>query len=224
MKNILMKLNKIQVELKAPKGQFNNFGKYAYRNSEDILEALKPLLEKYKTAINITDEIIVVGDRDVTMNINDEINGELKLVNGRFYIKATATLYDIESGESIKATAFAREEESKKGMDSSQLTGSTSSYARKYALNGLLAIDDTKDSDTTNKHGKEENKVDNKTENNKFISQAQQKRLFAIAKSNAELVKGVIKNYGHESTSTIKKQEYQAICDDIEHLVEVAGQ
>ena len=204
MKNILMKLNKIQVELKAPKGQFNKFGNYKYRSCEDILEALKPLLEKYKAAINITDEIAVVGDR--------------------YYIRAIATLYDIESGESIEAMAFAREDESKQGQDLSQLTGSTSTYARKYALNGLLAIDDTKDSDTTNKHGKEENKVDNKTENNKFISQAQQKRLFAIAKSNAELVKGVIKKYGHESTSTIKKQEYQAICDDIEHLVEVAGQ
>ena len=203
MKNILMKLNKIQVELKAPKGQFNKFGNYNYRSCEDILEALKPLLEKYKAAINITDEIAVVGDR--------------------YYIRAIATLYDIESGESIDAMAFAREDESKKGQDLSQLTGSTSSYARKYALNGLLAIDDTKDSDTTNKHGKDENKQDKKTENNEFISQPQQKRLFAIAKSNAELVKGVIKNYGHESTSTIKKQEYQAICDDIEHLVEVAG-
>ena len=204
MKNILMKLNKIQVELKAPKGQFNKFGNYKYRNSEDILEALKPLLEKYKAAINITDEIILIGDR--------------------YYVKATTTIYDIESGEGIETTAYAREDESKKGQDLSQLTGSTSSYARKYALNGLLAIDDTKDSDTTNKHGKDENKQDKKTENNEFISQPQQKRLFAIAKSNAELVKGVIKNYGHESTSTIKKQEYQAICDDIEHLVEVAGQ
>lgn len=204
MKNILTKLNKIQVELKAPKGQFNSFGKYHYRSTESILEALKTLLEKYKTVINITDEITLIGDR--------------------YYVKATATLYDVESGESIETTAFAREDESKKGQDLSQLTGSTSSYARKYALNGLLAIDDTKDSDSTNKHGKEESKQDKKTENNEFISQPQQKRLFAIAKSNSELVKGVIKSYGHESTSTIKKQEYQAICDDIEHLVEVAGQ
>lgn len=219
MKNILNKLNKIQVELKAPKSQFNKFGNYKYRNSEDILEALKPLLEKYKAAINITDEIILVGDRDTVININDEINGEIKL-SGRFYIKSTATLYDIESGERIEATAFAREEENKKGMDASQLTGSTSSYARKYALNGLLAIDDTKDSDTTNKHEKEQ---DEKEENN-FISPSQQKRLFAIAKSNAELVKGVIKKYGHESTSTITKQEYKGICDDIEHLIEVAGE
>lgn len=212
MKNILMKLNKIQVELKAPKGQFNKFGNYKYRNSEDILEALKPLLGKYKAAINITDEIILIGDR--------------------YYIKATASLYDIESGMFIDSVAFAREEENKKGMDSSQITGSASSYARKYALNGLLAIDDTKDSDSTNKHGKEENKLPEKVaetfdkikvENN-FISQAQQKRLFAIAKSNAELVKGVIKKYGHESTSTITKQEYQGICNDIEHLIEVAGE
>ena len=219
MKNILTKLNKIQVELKAPKGQYNKFGNYKYRNSEDILEALKPLLEKYKAAINIKDEIIVVGGRDTVININDEINGEIKVVSDRYYIKATATLFDIESGESIDATAFAREEENKKGMDSSQITGSTSSYARKYALNGLLAIDDTKDSDSTNKHGQEEKKQDKKEENNELISQPQQKRLFAIAKSNAELVKGVIKKYGHESTSTITKQEYQGICDDIEHLM-----
>ena len=213
MKNILTKLNKIQVELKAPKGQFNKFGNYKYRNSEDILEALKPLLEKYKAAINITDEITLIGDR--------------------YYIKATATLYDIESELFIDAVAFAREEESKKGMDASQITGSASSYARKYALNGLLAIDDTKDSDSTNKHGKDENKMPEKVaeaydkiklENNEFISQPQQKRLFAIAKSNAELVKGVIKKYGHESTSTITIREYQGICDDIEHLIEVNGE
>lgn len=200
MKNILNKLNKIQVELKAPKSQYNKFGNYKYRNSEDILEALKPLLEKHKTAINITDEIILIGDR--------------------YYIKATASLYDIESGIFIDAVAFAREEETKKGMDASQITGSASSYARKYALNGLLAIDDTKDSDTINKHEKEQ---DEKVENN-LISPSQQKRLFAIAKSNAELVKGVIKKYGHESTSTITKQEYKGICNDIEHLIEVAGE
>lgn len=213
MKNILTKLNKIQVELKAPKGQFNSFGKYHYRSTESILEALKPLLDKYKTVINIKDEIEVIGER--------------------YYIKATVTILDVESGESIEATAFAREDESKKGQDLSQLTGSTSSYARKYALNGLLAIDDTKDSDTTNKHEQEENKQDEKVaksfnkikvENNELISQAQQKRLFAIAKSNAELVKGVIKKYGHESTSTITKREYQGICDDIEHLIEVNGE
>jgi hypothetical protein len=199
MKNILTKLNIIQTKLSVPKNQRNNFGNYNYRSSEDILEGVKPLLDETKTIINVSDEI--------------------EMFDNRFYVKATATIYDIETGESISAVGYAREEESKKGMDASQLTGATSSYARKYALNGLLAIDDNKDSDSTNKHGQEEKKQDKKEENNEFISQPQQKRLFAIAKSNAELVKGVIKNYGHESTSTITKQEYKGICDDIEHLM-----
>lgn len=134
MKNVLMKLSKIQTELKAPKGQFNSFGKYKYRSCEDILEGVKPLLAEHKCAITIADEMVMIGER--------------------YYIKATATLHDCESGESIFNAALAREEEIKKGMDSSQVTGATSSYARKYALNGLLAIDDTKDSDATNNHGK----------------------------------------------------------------------
>ena len=133
---IYEKLNQIQTELNVPKEQRNNFGNYNYRSSEDILEGVKPLLEKTKTAITVSDEINLVGDR--------------------YYIKATAKLIDIETGESVEAIGFAREEESKKGMDSSQLTGSTSSYARKYALNGLLAIDDNKDADSTNKHEKDE--------------------------------------------------------------------
>ena len=201
--NIQEKLIKIQKELKAPKSQYNNFGKYSYRSAEDILEAVKPICHEQKCTITLSDEV-------------KELN------NGWVYITAIATLSDAESAVSVQA--HARESETRKGMDSSQITGSSSSYARKYALNGLFAIDDTKDSDTTNKHEKDENKQDKKTENNEFISQAQQKRLFAIAKSNAELVKGVIKNYGHESTSTITKQEYQGICDDIEHLMKVAGE
>jgi hypothetical protein len=132
---IMKELLEIQTELEAPKGQYNKFGKYYYRNAEDILKALKPLLKKYKCTINVTDELVMVGER--------------------YYIKATATLKN-ESGETEIAAGFAREEENKKGMDLMQLTGATSSYARKYALNGLLAIDDNKDSDTTNKHGKEE--------------------------------------------------------------------
>lgn len=102
-------------------------------------------------------------------------------------------------------------------MDASQLTGSTSSYARKYALNGLLAIDDNKDSDSTNKHGKEEKADDLITEN-------QIKRMFAISKGNHELVRKVLGNYGHTSSKTVTKKEYQGICDDIEHLIEVAGE
>ena len=123
----------IQSELKAPKNQWNDFGKYNYRSAEDILEAVKPLLKKHECHLTISDEMVVLGDR--------------------YYVKATATL--AKEGESISTTAYAREEESKKGMDASQITGSTSSYARKYALNGLFCIDDTKDSDFTNTHGKE---------------------------------------------------------------------
>jgi hypothetical protein len=121
---ILDRLAKIQRELKAPKGQFNAFGKYKYRSCEDILEAVKPLL----------DGAILV------------INDELLLIGNRFYVKATATLRDDTA--TIEATAYAREEETKKGMDASQITGAASSYARKYALNGLFLIDDTKDADT----------------------------------------------------------------------------
>lgn len=126
--NIYQKLLNIQTELKAPKNQYNSFGKYNYRNSEDILEALKPLLNKNKTTVIISDKPIAVGNR--------------------VYIQATVKFIDVETGEAVETTAMAREEETKKGMDSSQITGSSSSYARKYALNGMFCIDDTKDSDT----------------------------------------------------------------------------
>lgn len=122
------KLIGIQNELKAPKNQYNSFGKYHYRNCEDILESAKPIIKKYNASLVITDEIVLIGDR--------------------YYVKATATLTDTETGEVVTNSAYARESESQKGMDSSQLTGATSSYARKYALNGLFLIDDTKDADT----------------------------------------------------------------------------
>lgn len=135
---LLEKLLAIQIELKAPKNQYNSFGKYKYRNCEDILEAVKPLCLKNKAVLTISDEI--------------------KNENGRFYVKAIATLHDTESDETILVSAFAREVENKTGMDGSQVTGASSSYARKYALNGLFAIDDTKDSDTTNTGDKGEDK------------------------------------------------------------------
>jgi|ERR1035437_10079368 hypothetical protein len=124
MNNLILKLSKIQKELKAPKGQRNSFGNYNYRSCEDILEAVKPLLEN--CILTISDEVVVLGDR--------------------YYVKATAKLQSEE--QVIENTAYARESLEKKGMDSSQITGATSSYARKYALNGLFAIDDTKDMDT----------------------------------------------------------------------------
>lgn len=120
------KLVNIQKELKAPKGQYNSFGKYKYRSCEDILEAVKPLLAKNGCILTLSDDIVSAGNR--------------------FYIKAVATISDGDS--SITVSALAREEETKKGMDGSQITGTASSYARKYALNGLFCIDDTKDADT----------------------------------------------------------------------------
>lgn len=119
----------IQSELKAPKSQFNKFGGYKYRKAEDILEAVKPLLAKQKCTLIITDDVVLIGNR--------------------IYVKATATIKN-EKGECETTTGWAREEETKKGMDGSQITGASSSYARKYALNGLFAIDDNADSDATN--------------------------------------------------------------------------
>ena len=135
---IQMKLCVTQKELKANKNQYNSFGKYNYRSCEDILEALKPILAMNQLTVTLSDQIQQIGNRT--------------------YIQATATVTDAETGESVSVTAYAREEESKKGMDASQVTGAASSYARKYALNGLFAIDDNKDSDATNTHGKEEQK------------------------------------------------------------------
>ena len=141
--NIYEKLMNIQKELKAPKCQYNSFGKYKYRSCEDILESVKPLLEKYKVTIILTDKLEQIGER--------------------YYIRAKAILIDTESNNSIENTAYAREEETKKGMDGSQITGTSSSYARKYALNGLLLIDDTKDADT-DEFAKENNKGKTKEE------------------------------------------------------------
>lgn len=152
-KNIYQKLTIIQSELKSPKSQRNTFGNYNYRNCEDILEAVKPLLLENELVLIITDEIVFIQNNNPIQyeGIGKDKNGltVVEIIEGsRFYVKATAILTDGE--KEIKASAFAREEEHKKGMDASQLTGSTSSYARKYALNGLFCIDDTKDSDTTN--------------------------------------------------------------------------
>lgn len=134
MENLL----KIQSELKAPKLQFNKFGNYAYRNCEDILEALKPLLKKYNCTLTITDDLVLIGTR--------------------YYVKAIATIKDKDSSES--STSYARESDEKKGMDQSQITGAASSYARKYALNGLFLIDDNKDVDSTQKETEPNNSTD----------------------------------------------------------------
>lgn len=127
-KQIYSALMAVQRDLKAPKGQQNKFGNYKYRSAEDIIEAVKPLLNENGLILNMTDDVVMVGER--------------------IYIKATVSVIDVANGDTVTTTALARESAVKKGMDDSQVTGTASSYARKYALNGLFAIDDTKDADT----------------------------------------------------------------------------
>ena len=140
----------LQNELYAPKNQYNKFGQYSYRNCEDIYNAVKPLLQKYLMSLFLTDDIVIEGER--------------------YYVKATATVFDTLSEEALINTAYAREEETKKGSDGSQITGASSSYARKYALNGLFLIDDVKDSDTTNTETKVPFKNEDIMKENKYRS------------------------------------------------------
>ena len=197
--SVCTKLLNVQSELKAPKSQYNSFGGYKYRSCEDILEALKPILNKNKATIIISDDILFVG--------------------GRYYIKATVKFIDIENGETIENSALAREEESKKGMDASQITGSVSSYARKYALNGMFAIDDTKDSDSTNTHGveAEQSKATGK------LSAKQVGRLLAIglkAGIKEPEIKKVIKaEFGKDKIEDLPKEAYDSICSRLEAKV-----
>lgn len=194
MNNVYLKLVKVQNGLKAPKSQYNSFGKYSYRNCEDILEALKPLLNEVKAIVNISDEIVLVGER--------------------YYVKATVKFIDAETGEVVEASAMAREEETKKGMDASQLTGSTSSYARKYALNGLFAIDDTKDADTTNTHGKE---------NVKSLSEAQLKRMYVIGKNAGyenSKVDSMINQKYNKKACDMTKEEYDNVVEGLQKIAD----
>ena len=179
-KSLKEKLMFIQQELKAPKGQFNNFGKYKYRSCEDILEAVKPLLAQYGVTLIIGDEIVLVGER--------------------IYVKATATLRDIESDDIETNTAWAREDDSKKGMDGSQITGTASSYARKYCLNGLFLIDDTKDADTDEFQ---------RTTANEKITELQAKSIRTTIKKNPEKMseKGICDYF------KIKKLEDMTVVD-----------
>ncbi len=135
----MQKLLKIQSELKAPKNQRNNFGNYNYRSCEDILEAVKPLCSEQGLVLTVSDDVVMVGER--------------------IYVKAIATVLDLDTSCEVSVSAFAREPKDQKGMNEAQITGSASSYARKYALNGLFLIDDTKDADFTNTHGKDTKKT-----------------------------------------------------------------
>ena len=193
--NVYEKLMTVQTKLRAPKGQYNSFGKYSYRSCEDILEALKPLLGEVGAIVNVTDEIKLIGDR--------------------YYVEATASFIDTETGERMIAKASAREAETKKGMDDSQVTGSVSSYARKYALNGLFAIDDNKDADSTNTHGK--GIKPNMTPTG--ITEAQLKRLLAIGNKagiKKEVVEGTVRKIFNCEPKDMTKEQYDNICERLE--------
>ena len=186
--SIYNKLFEIQQNLKAPKGQYNQFGKYAFRSCEDILEALKPLLASQKA-------IIVLSD-------------ELTNIEQRYYIKATARIIDIETGEQIENSSYAREDENKKGMDLSQITGASSSYARKYALNGLFCIDDNKDSDTTNTGQTQQEQKNQKQLNKKPCCQDCGKEFQGFEGNSG-------KKYSAEYEYNKRKEKYgQALCND----------
>ena len=192
------KMMKIQTTLKAPKNKWNDYGKYNYRNAEGILEAVKPLLEEQKLAMYITDDVIAVGDR--------------------VYVKATVKVQDIETEASVVTTALAREVFNKKGMDDSQITGTASSYARKYALNGIFLLDDTKDADTdenqkertarANKQEKEKNKE--KLDQMK-ISLVKQKTLLDLCEDEQFDINKILKSYKHESIKDITEGQYKYI-------------
>ena len=197
--NVYFKLMKVQSKLKAPKGQYNSFGKYSYRSCEDILEALKPLLAEVEAIVNISDEV--------------------KLIGNRFYVEATATFLDCETGDSIVARAYAREDETKKGMDLAQVTGSVSSYARKYALNGLFAIDDNKDADSTNTHGKD---IKPNMTPVSGLSEAQLKRLYAIGNKagfKKDVVEATVKKMFGCEPKDMTKDQYNTVCDRLEKKV-----
>lgn len=227
--SIYTKILKIQTNLKAPKSQYNSYGGYAYRNCEDILEALKPHLLQSNLVLTISDDIAVMGDR--------------------FYIKASVTLYDIDSGESLTTHALARETQERKGMDTSQITGATSTYARKYALNGLFCIDDSKDADTPTdtggtqaaapiiplnpktaaggeeepayKHQPNEKPTDEKTKKtDRKLNITQQRKLYATGYTygftEADIKKAMAKLYKKSSAKDLLYSEYKTLLERME--------
>jgi hypothetical protein len=192
---LLLQLAQIQSELKAPKGQRNTFGKYNYRSCEDILEAVKPLLQQRGLVILITDDIVQIGER--------------------YYVRATATIYDSE-GSSISNSALAREELKRTGMDASQITGATSSYARKYALNGLFAIDDTKDADATNKGQDEPKPTANSQKPTAFSDEIRT----ALAK--AQSVQELVETFGKLPQALRDSNEVKGYCAQLKSKLETA--
>lgn len=196
--NLYEKLRAVQSALKAPKGQENKFGGYRYRSCEDILEAVKPLLAENGLALTISDEVVMVGER--------------------YYVKATATITDGEN--SISVTAYAREEETKKGMDAAQITGSASSYARKYSLNGLLAVDDTKDPDATNDHGKAKPKPEVETYGHEYskLTELCERSAAATGMTVDEAKQAFVTTYGNPKH--MNEAKYRAVLLAFESNIE----
>lgn len=213
---VFEKLSAVQTELKAPKGQYNSYGKFNYRSCEDILEAVKPLCVANKALVMISDKVEQIGER--------------------FYIKAFVTFRDLESDAEIVATAYAREDESKKGMDGSQVTGATSSYARKYALNGLFCIDDTKDADTDEMQRQTTQRRQTQEINNptaadiariametaaqlgtaKMIDNQQAARIQALAKEKNILGSEILKRYKVDSLSKLTAEQAEHCIKSLE--------
>lgn len=200
--SIYEKLTNLQNELKAPKGQYNGFGKYKYRSAEDVLESVKPLLKKYELTQFISDEIVLIGER--------------------YYLRATITL--AYKDEKITVSAYARETETKKGMDESQVTGTASSYARKYALNGLYAIDDTKDADT-NEYNAYNSKIEKKDiqANNKMKDVQINKVISLMNKykiSNEEMTKLIKSEFNKSNGSDLTSEEWDKLFLKLKEKIE----
>ena len=193
---IQAKLLAIQTELKAPKGQYNKFGNFHYRSAEDIIEAVKPICKKYDTVLLLGDEIELIGDR--------------------YYVKATAILTDLESGASVQTQAYAREEQSRSGMSADQLTGACSSYARKYCLNGLLMIDDSKDSDTDENHeivseakkNETKQKAEQAMADDPLITHDKVEVAVAVIRGKQTTLANVLSAYGVEALKDMRESQY----------------
>lgn len=198
--NIYEKLTEVQNELKAPKSKYNSFGKYNYRSCEDILEAVKPILKAKRLAMTVKDDVFNIGDR--------------------FYIMATVTVYDCESDEKVTTTAYAREDADKKGMDGSQITGSSSSYARKYALNGMFAIDDTKDADSWNTHDKDRTVEKKEAER---ATEEQVAKLRALYKGKEDKLTELLDKYDITNPVQFKRMEIQSVIDKLEAKLKQAS-
>lgn len=199
------KLATIQQELNVPKNQYNDYGNFNYRSCEDILEGLKPLLKKVNAAIRISDDIMQIGER--------------------YYVKATATLVDLEDETKISSTAYAREDLVKKGMDGSQITGSASSYARKYALNGLFCIDDVKDSDTKDNQEDEQQKAEEQQKQiaAQKIPDVKVKALISRCEGDGVDTKTILNLYKVKTIADLTENQFRNINDYWQKIKEYQG-